>query len=289
MDKNFLEILNNVEDAYFSNTLNESENNSINLVNSTENAVPKSFSDVIDNVYEMYFAKEKNDYAKLVDDMAYKAVKEKAKETFEDAKKRGKEALDKTNKNIKESAKTSGKMFELKNLGKTLVRLGKAKDNEKEVEKKENTKGEMKQGIKDFKKGVDKLIRTKKYYEEHGDKDVAEKGTRNSLKKMGKGKDKVIGGLKKYVANKAHSLNTQGKIVKASYNRLKRGEKELYFSDLLKEIIFSSFNAGARNINFNQYVQCLNNKGLQTSLTQEDFSNIMNYPESRIELMHILD
>lgn len=288
MNKDFFNLVNDVEDAYFSNNLYEIDNNADKFTNSVE-VMPESFSDVIDNVYDMYFAKAKNDYAKLVDDMAYGAVKGKTKEVLKDAKKKGKEALDKAGKDIKEGVKTSGKMFELKNLGKTLVRLGKAKDNEKAAEKRENNKGEMKQGLKDLKKGIDKMIRTKNYYEDHGDKNAAEKGTKNSLKKMKQGGKETITGLKGYLGNKAHSLNTQGKIVRASYNRLKKGEKELYFSDVLKDVMLTSFSAGARNPSYNQYVNELNSRGLQTSLTQEDFSNIMSYPESRIELMHILD
>lgn len=288
MNKDFFNLVNDVEDAYFSNNPYEIDNNADKFTNSVE-VMPESFSDVIDNVYDMYFAKSKNDYARFIDDMAYGAIKGKTKEVFKDAKKKGKEALDETIKDIKKDVKTSGKMFELKNLGKTLVRLGKAKDNEKAAEKRENNKGEMKQGLKDLKKGIDKMIRTKKYYEDHGDKNAAEKGTKNSLKKMKRGGKETITGLKGYLGNKAHLLNTQGKIVRASYNRLKKGEKELYFSDVLKDVMLTSFSAGARNPSYNQYVNELNSRGLQTSLTQEDFSNIMSYPESRIELMHILD
>lgn len=299
MNKDFFNLVNNVEDAYFSNNLYEINNNVNKFTNSVE-SMPKSFSDVIYNVYDMYFAKEKNDYARFVDDMAYEAVKGKAKEALDKIGKTINKGVKTSSKNMTkgiktlsenmtEGVKTSGKMFELKNLGKTLIRLGKAKDNEKAAEKRENNKGEMKQGLKDLKKGVDKMIRTKKYYEDHGDKDAAKKGTKNSLKKMKKGSKETVNGLRGYLGNKAHSLNTQGKIVRASYNRLKKGEKELYFSDILKDVMLTSFNAGARNPSYNQYINDLNSRGLQTSLTQEDFSNIMSYPESRIELMHILD
>lgn len=282
MEKNFFEILDTVETAYFSNELIASNDNntSANLVKSTDNYVPKSFSEIVNNVYDEYFAEKAKDrdYAKLVDDMAYEAVKGKAKETLENTK-----------NNVKESAKAAGKMLEYGNLGKTLIRMGKAKDNEKRAEERENNTGRMKGGAKDVKKGIEKMIRTKKYFEKSGDEESTKKGTKNSFKKIGKGTKEIMGGLKGYLGNKAHSLNTQGKIVRASYNRVKRGKKELFFSDILKDIMYTSFSAGAKNMDYNQYINSLKERGFQSSLTQEDFSNIMAYPESRIELMHVLD